>query len=310
MQRRTIYISVLLVCLGAFGFPALAQQEVMFTQYMHNEVSINPGYAGSDQVGNITGLYRNQWSGMPGAPKTFSLNAHAPTGLQDGKVGLGLSLLNDQIGIYEQFRFFGVYSYRIELGDNKHLQLGLQAGVIHLQTGLTSLNPKNSNDVNFISDPVSSVNLNFGTGAYFFTDKFYAGLSVPQLMPHKAQHDGTAIFTQKQHVFLTSGYVFDLSSDLKLKPSVMLKYTQAAPVGVDVTGNLIIRDILWTGLNWRQGDSIDLLLGVQASKQIYVGYAYDYGLSELSDYHNGSHEIVLNYRLHFSSTRVLTPRFF
>ena len=310
MKRIVFYISIGIGLLFFCGLPAWAQQEVMFTQYMHNEISINPAYAGSDQVGNITGLYRNQWSGMPGSPKTFSLNAHAPTGLQDGKVGLGLSVLSDNIGVHEQFRMFGIYSYRIMLGGDKRLQLGLQIGMVHLQTGLSNLNPKNANDVNFISNPVSSVNLNVGTGAYFFTNKFYAGLSVPQLMNHRAQHDGTVLYTQEQHAFLTSGYVFDLSSELKFKPSVMLKYAPASPMGVDVTGNLIIRDMVWTGLNWRQGDSVDLLLGLQASRQIYIGYAYDYGISDLNTYHQGSHEVVLNYRLNFSSTRVLTPRFF
>lgn len=305
---RHLILTVILAY--ASGIAAVAQQDAMFTQYMHNELTINPAYAGSQQAGSITALYRNQWSGMPGAPKSFSLNAHTPTAIQGEKVGLGISLLNDKIGNSEQLRFFGIYTYRIALGQKSHLQLGLQAGINYLESDLRVLNPKNPDDVNFSGSGISSLKVNFGTGIFFFTDKLYAGLSVPQLVNNKTRHNGVQLAKQSRHLFFTSGYVFDITYGLKFKPSVMFKYTHAAPPSVDISGNLIIQQVLWAGCSWRSADAVNLLLGVQGSKQLYIGYAYDFATTKLGDYHDGSHEIMVNYRFDFSSNRVLTPRFF
>jgi type IX secretion system PorP/SprF family membrane protein len=277
---------------------------------MHNEVTINPAYAGSHDVGSTTALHRNQWVNMAGAPVTYSFNAHTPTPIQGEKVGLGLSVVNDKIGIMHNFTFFGMYSYRLTINQNSNLQLGLQAGFINYKYEFGLLSPKNSGDINFASGTISSFNVNFGTGAYYFTDKFYLGISMPKLINNKATHGGEILAKQARHLFITSGYVLDISPAIKLKPSVLYKYTKAAPMELDITGNLIFNDVLWTGLSWRSFDSIDILLGIQATKQLHIGYAYDFTTTQLTDYHDGSHEILVNYRLNFSSTRVLTPRYY
>ncbi len=305
MKERLILI---LTWLTAATAPVLAQQQVMFTQYMHNEAMINPAYAGSQETGSATVLYRNQWMGMEGAPVTYSFNIHAP--VQNRKMGIGLSVLKDQTGITDNFNLYGLYAYSIPVNAHSHVQLGLQAGLDNFNIDLGRLRPKNPGDDNFTDGTFSSFRLNFGTGAYYFTEKFYAGISLPKLMNHKVLYNEETSLKQSRHLFITSGYVFDLSDDIKLKPSVLYKYAEAAPMQLDVTTQFIFKEILWTGLAWRSFDSVDLLLGLQAGKQLHIGYAYDFATTPLGDYHTGSHEILLNYRLRFSSKRVLTPRFF
>ena len=285
-----------------------AQQDAMFTQYMHNEVTINPAYAGSHHVGSMTALYRNQWVNMEGAPVSYSFNAHAP--IQNEKVGVGLSLVNDKIGVTSNFSLFGIYAYRIAIGENSSIRVGLQAGFINYKSDPGQLNPKNAGDANFNGGSIHSFQPNFGTGIYYFASRFYLGVSVPKILSTKATYEGAIVDRQQKHFFVTSGYVLDVTPDIKLKPSVFYKYTYAAPMELDITGNLIFRNILWTGVSYRSFDSIDLMLGVQASKQLYIGYAYDFTTTELSGYHQGSHEILVNYRFSFSSTRVLTPRYY
>lgn len=303
-MRIFIFTSLLLML---YVSQSQAQQEAMFTQYMHNEVTINPAYAGSHDAVSLTALYRHQWMKMEGAPRTFSFNAHAPVG---EKVGLGLALINDQISIYEDLNLFGMYSYKIALSEKSSLRLGLQAGMINRKTDYGQLSPKNGVDDNFTGGMISNFHVNIGTGAFFSMEKFYVGLSVPKLVNNRSEYGGDLLHTQQKHIFLTTGYVFDLAPEIKLKPSLFYKYTQGAPMQLDLTANLIFREVLWTGFSWRSHDSVDLLLGVQASKQLYFGYAYDFATSKLGDYHNGSHEILLNYRLGFSSNRVLTPRYY
>ncbi|WKN30419.1 type IX secretion system membrane protein PorP/SprF [Porifericola rhodea] len=285
-----------------------AQQDEMFTQYMHNEVSINPAYAGSKEGVNVTALYRNQWMQMEGAPRTYTLNMHTP--IPGDKVGLGLSLFHDQIGIHEQLKLFGAYSYKIKLGEERNLRLGLLAGIINFQSDFSNLTPKNSADKNFSSPSVKNLHMNFGAGVFYYMPDFYVGLSVPNIIPNTSMYEGEAFMSRQQHAYLTSAYVFELSPDIKLKPSLIYKFTYGAPMQLDLSTNVIFHDFLWTGINWRTQDSIDLLLGLQPTRQIYIGYAYDYGISSLADYHSGSHEILLSYRFSISTNRVLTPRYY
>lgn len=287
---------------------AFSQQDAMFTQYMHNEVTINPAYAGSHDVVSMTGLFRKQWVGIDGAPSTQSFNVHSP--IRNRKIGLGLSILNDKIAVSNNLNVYGAFSYKIPLGKTKNLQFGLQAGITNNKTDLGDLNVEDGTEKSFASGSVSELLPNFGAGLYYFTEKFYLGISIPQFMNNSLSKGGISLAKQERHYFLTSGYVFTLSPSVKLKPSIFYKYVNGAPMELDVTGNLIIKDKFWAGLAWRSFDSADLLLGLQATEQLFFGYAYDYSLTKLNDFNTGSHEVVVNFRFSFSPSKVITPRYF
>ena len=286
-----------------------AQQEVMFTQYMHNEVTINPAYAGSHDVVSATALYRHQWAGIEGAPKTLSFNGHTP--LRNEKIGVGLSLIRDQIGVTDNTHFYASGSYRIKISETMKLQLGLQAGGTSTSADLTSLQIDDPDDPYFNKNTGATSSPNFGGGIHLENDKFYFGFSVPQLLTNKLEVAGEKLLEQTRHYFLTTGYVFDINDRWKAKPSLFVKASAAAPIEVDITANAILDDRYWFGLAYRTGDAASLLLMYQATEQFRVGYAYDFPIkSDIREQSSGSHEIVLNYRFAFSKNKVLTPRYF
>ena len=305
---RSLMRTILVGFVMGFIPVAFSQQDAMFTQYMFNEVTINPAYAGSHDVISMTGLLRKQWVGIDGAPSTQSFNVHSP--IRNKRIGLGLSLMNDKIAVSNNLTVNGAFSYKVPLSETMTLQFGLQAGITNNKTDLGSLFVEDGTEEVFASGSVSKVLPNFGAGTYLFTEKFYFGLSIPQFMNNSLSTGGVSLAKQERHYFVTSGYVFTISPKVKFKPSIFYKYVSGAPMELDVTGSVVLQDKFWVGLAWRSFDSADLLLGLQATEQLFLGYAYDYSLTSLNDYTSGSHEIVVNYRFSFSPTKVITPRYF
>ena len=290
-----------------------AQQEAMFTQYMFNGLAINPAYAGSHQTLEFTALAREQWTGLDGAPSTQTFTAHSP--LRNRSVGLGLSVIHDQIGITNQFGVYGSYSYRIQFNNRGILAMGLQAGFTQYHEDLTELQGsiRDPNDPNFAQDEVSKFMPNFGAGLYYYTQRYYAGLSSPHLVQNKLDDlegiDKEA--RQRRHYFFTTGYVFDLSRSVKFKPNLLVKVVEGAPVEADINLNFLFQEILWAGVSYRSFDSFDAIIQLNLTEQFSIGYAYDFATTtELKRLHSGSHELMLNYRLKPPRRRMLTPRYF
>jgi type IX secretion system PorP/SprF family membrane protein len=292
-----------------------AQQDAMFTQYMFNGLVLNPAYAGSREVLSATALYRNQWVGIDGAPKTVTFSMHAP--VRNEKIGLGIIFCNDRLGITNTNNVGLNYAYRITFKNKAKLSLGLQASVLQYRADFASIAHSFSPSV---FDPAFAQVINrwlpnFGTGIYYYTNKFYAGISMPNILLNKLSESG-AVFqvgdkaSQYRHLFLTTGYVFDLNKSLKLKPSILVKFVQGAPVEFDFNANLWLFDMFAVGLSYRTRDSIDALFEFQVTPQLGIGYAYDYTLTPLGKYTSGSHEIMLRYEFGFSKTRIITPRYF
>ena len=309
MIRRIILFFLLL------GFPIamVAQQDPMYSLYMFNGLVINPAYAGTRDVLSTTLLYRNQWVSIPGAPKTGMFSMDAP--IKKRRVGVGLNIEFDEIGVTNNTIISSSYSYKINF-EKSYLTFGLQAGIGFLNSNLVSVkySKENQNDPAFQNNS-HEVLPNFGFGMYYYTDRYYIGFSIPQLEGHRFQkllygESELVRLDLANHYFLNSGYLFTISKDVKIKPSILLKYVRGAPMEFDINGIAWFYDILSLGISYRSLASLNFMFQIRLTNQIYFGYAYEYATNNLKIFSNGSHEIILQYLFDFSRARIITPRYF
>ena len=294
------------------GFGSLivqAQQDPMYTHYMYYTLMVNPGYAGSRDALTVTALHRSQWVNFKGAPLVESITLHAP--LKNKHLGLGLSILNDKIGATNKTSVFGDIAYRMDLTKKSKLALGLSAGANIYQANLNSLALDQQADPSFQTNITNRVTPNFGFGAYYSRERFYAGISAPYLLQnsYSKQADGSV---EQRHYFFIAGAVFNLSKDLAFKPTTLVKVTSAAPIQADVTASFIIMKKVTLGVMYRTGDAFGALVGLNITDQLQIGYSFDwsYGL-QTAKYNSGSHEIMLRYDfIRFDKKQIHSPRYF
>jgi type IX secretion system PorP/SprF family membrane protein len=297
-----------------FSSTGFGQQDAQYTQYMYNTISVNPGYAGSRDVLSLTGLYRTQWVGLEGAPKTMTFSGHTP--LKNKKLGLGISIVRDQIWIQDETYLDIDLSYTINTSENGQLAFGIKGGAHLLNIDFRKTSPETTTDDDFdlSSNVDNKFSPNVGFGIYYHTDRFYLGYSAPALLrTNYYDNDVSSVsYLAKDRVnhYLIAGYVFDLSTDLKLKPAVLLKAVQGAPLQADLSGNLLLNEKLTLGLAYRWDAALSGLVGFQLSDGLMIGYAYDWETTELNNYNSGSHEIILRYELRSSKDGIISPRFF
>lgn len=284
----------------------------MYSEYVFNRLLINPACAGSHDALNAVLLYRNQWVGIPGAPKTGVFSLDAP--IRNPKVGLGLSIEFDKIGVSSHTQVSGAYSYRIRFEEST-LMMGLSAGMGFIYSDLTNVqHSENSETDDAFQSDYHEVLPNFGFGVYYCNERFFAGFSIPQIAGNALQrfidkNDKTIRLDLANHYFINSGYQFDISLDLKLKPSVLLKYVYGAPIEFDFNGVAYFYDIIALGISYRSMASMNLLSQIKINNQFYLGYSYEYSTTRLRSFRSGSHEIMLQYLFNFSRPKVVTPRF-
>lgn len=295
---------------------AVAQQDPQYTQYMYNMNVVNPAYAtATESILTLGTLYRSQWVGTVGAPKTLTFFGHMPV---NKKVELGISLISDDIGdgAKKENNFFADFAYILELSKKHRLSLGLKAGFTSFQTNFNGFQFESGNNT---TDPAFAENINFfkpniGAGAYYFTDDYYIGLSAPNLLSskHIEERNGINAFgSENVHLFLTAGYVFKLSEAFKLKPSFMSKFAKGTPATVDLTANVLYNNMFELGVAYRLDDSVSGLMNVFVTPDIRVGYAYDHTISNMGQFSSGTHEIFLLFDLNLMGKGYdKSPRFF
>ena len=298
---------LMVAIMAIFQQTIVAQQDALYSQYMFNTLIINPAYAGSRDVLSATALHRRQWINVDGAPITTTFSVDAP--FHNEKIGLGLTLINDKIGVSTNTGIFANYAYRIRLKEKGVLALGLSAGASQFRTNLADVQTSSNNRT---FDPAFAENQtkllpNFGVGIYYTTDKFYLGLSLPHLLNNKLAN---ARAKQFRHLFFAMGTVVKLTNNLKVKPSLLYKYVNAAPMQLDLNCNFWFYDVLALGVSYRTDKTLIGMLEIQATPQFRVGYAYDMNFSKLSTLNTGSHEIMMRYEFAFNKKKVLTPRYF
>jgi type IX secretion system PorP/SprF family membrane protein len=307
-MNKIALISAFMLCVI---WDTKAQFDPMYTQYMFNEVAINPGYAGSRECLSATALYRHQWVGLDGAPVTITGTVHAPFANQ--KMGAGITFMNDKIGVTQRTHIGLNGAYSLKLGEG-NLRLGLQFGLTTLSQNLAELNLQF--DQQFLLNTGKRSAPNFGFGAYYSQSNWYAGLSIPRMMKNSldVSTGSTEVSNKVQpsdfHYYLTAGGVVNLNSFLKMRPNVMVKAVSGAPMQADVNVNFLFADRIWAGAGYRTGDAITLNIGAYVNPQIRIGYAYDDTMSPLQAYNSGTHEIMLGYDLNFVKDRVVNPRYF
>ncbi len=308
MKYIKIQLSLLLGLFIVGLSPVSAQQDPMYTQYMFNTLSVNPAYAGSRGVLNATGLLRTQWVGVDGAPTTETLSLHSPLPLS---MGVGLSLVHDKIGPQKTTMLFADYSYTIKVNNTGRLALGLKVGFNAMRAGLTDLTLTSAmSDESYNEDLKSPLKFNFGLGAYYYTDRWYVGLSTPKIVENKLTTGNVQPLKEQRHYFLIAGMVVDINEYIKFKPTILAKYTGGSPVGFDVSANFLFFDKLWLGLAHRWKESISGIVRFQITDQLCAGYSYDLPVSRIRKYNGGSHEIMLSYDLIFNKKKVVSPRYF
>ncbi|RRQ49068.1 type IX secretion system membrane protein PorP/SprF [Maribacter algicola] len=312
-NKRNILFCFTLYMAVQFGF---SQQDAQYTQYMYNTLSVNPAYAGSRDVLSIALLHRSQWIGRDGAPNTQTLNIHGPT---SDRVGLGLSIVHDEIGNNTNQNTYvdAAFSYTINTSESDKISFGLKAGGHLLNVNFNNLR-NYSASANIITETelYRKFTPNIGAGIYFHNNKFYTGLSVPNILQtehfESAGGNDNLVSVDRMTWYLISGYVFDLSESLKFKPAFLLKATPGAPLQADVSANFLINDKFTLGAAYRWDAAISGLFGFQMTKGFMLGLAYDSDISELggTKFNNGSFEVFLRYEFIKKDKIDLTPRFF
>ncbi len=302
---NTLALSFLML----LSFSAISQQDEQSSLYMFNPLQFNPAYAGSRGDLSVTGVVRSQWVGIKGAPKSQFISLNSPLKIKN--MALGMHVCNDAIGSKNRTSFYGDYSYTLNFKHFRKLNLGVSGGAEQLTIDNTKLLVNDPTDVQFLGT-YSQLKGNAGVGLYYYTDKFFAGLSVPRLFETSLKNNSIVLsnnFT-KRHYFLTAGYVFPLNSVVDLKTSVLLKIVPNAPLTADINANFFFYKKLWIGALYRLNESAGINIAFQLKEKLMFGYSFDFVTNGLSRINNsGSHEIMLNYSLNRKKA-FGSPRYF
>lgn len=310
-RLRTGLIAAMFFVLLAVKY-SQAQQDPMYTQYNFNTQLINPAYTGSwDRMGFVV-LGRHQWVGMAGAPSTYTLSMQSP--VKNNNMALGLNVVNDRLGLEKRLMISGDYSYRLELSEETFLRLGLTAGVTNYQNNLSeyTMYPGDAPDHMFQGEINVRFMPNFGVGAFMYSDKYYMGLSLPRILQNEFRnnYNNFSTFSSMRHFYFHGGYVFDLSQDVRFKPTMLVKATLGAPVELDLTGNFLLRERIWLGAMLRTFDSYGFIAQWIIDRQLRFGYSIDFTTTRLRHHHQGTHEVMVSYEIGTPRRKWSTPRMF
>lgn len=309
---RKIKLGILVIaCISAFS--SFAQQQPLYTMYMWNQLIINPAYAGTRDALTVSGVWREQWVGLDGAPSTQVLSVHSS--LPNESIGVGLTIQNDNIGPTNNTGVWGDFSYKIQTSEKAKLSFALRAGFDMYQANFRDLDNIDPDDPAFNQNIENRFLPNFGFGAYYYGDRGYVGISSPTIIENELNTNGggSSNDLSQRHYYLLGGYVFNLSQDsagVMFKPSTVVRLTPNAPVSFDVSANFLIKQKLWLGAAYRFEDSFAGIVSFQFTPHLQAGYSYDFGTSDLRSHHSGSHEIMLTYDFFDNAIKTKSPRYF
>ena len=281
---------------------------------MYNKLQFNPGYTGSSGLFSLDLISRFQWTGMPGAPKTFSFTGQTP--LKNRHLGVGISLMNDGLGPTNNYQVMGAFAYRV-LFSKTTLSFGIQAGIKYMDVNWNKLNPKDAGDLLLNGDVTNKAVPDADFGIYYYGRSFYTGVSVKhlfqnQILVSSAPPDGSAGFTKLlRNYYGMAGGVIPAGENFIILPSILVKYIKNEPLQADLNCSVSIKNLLTLGASYRSGSALGLIMGLNVGKGLSIGYSYDMWFNILKSYNSGSHEIRISYEWDpFNKNRILTPRYF
>ena len=300
------YILFAILMFTLFGLNA--QQDPHFTQYFDNTLFVNPAYAGSKGVMNITGIHREQWIGFDGRPRSSTFSIHSPLNYES--VGVGFTLVNDEAGPVKQTMMYGDFSYTLRFKDSDHkLAFGLKAGANIINVGTSTLQTTDPNDPKLLTNVTNRVNPNFGLGVYYHSSKLFAGFSIPKFV--QRSYDGLSKTSlEKRHYYFIFGGVVPVNAQWKIRPSAQVKMTAGAPVSIDLSSAGIYQDKLWFGLMYRVGSAFGVFAQYQITPQFKLGVASDFGTQQIRNYNYGTFEMLASYDFVFKKQGIRSPRYF
>ncbi|MEB3800400.1 type IX secretion system membrane protein PorP/SprF [Flavobacterium columnare] len=311
-MKKYIYIG----CLFLISLMDFAQQDPQYTHYMYNMSVVNPAYATAKQsVLDLGVLYRSQWVGAIGSPKTMTAFAHIPL---NKKIEVGASLITDDVGsgAKKENNFYADFAYILQFGGSQRLSFGMKAGFTNLTTNFNGFQLESGNTITdqAFNKNINAFKPNVGVGAYYFSDKYYMGISVPNVLPTQYIEERQGVNqlgSEELHLFATAGYVFNINDMLKVKPSAMAKIVKGAPFSLDISANVLYNNRFELGASYRLDDSVSGLMAINPTKNFKLGYSYDHTLSNLGRFNSGTHEVFLIFNLDLLSKGYdKSPRFF
>jgi len=300
-----MYISFLFIAL-----PSVAQFSPQYNSYMLNGLVINPAFTGTRECFSVVGVHSSQWVGFKGAPHSDFLSLHAPI---NNNHAVGLSIMNDNIGVQNQTGIFPSYAYHLKLSNTQKLSFGVDVGVNFFNIRNTEVQT-NTADVVFQQNVKLRSLPNIGAGLYYYTKNFYTGLSSPALFTNELSagilQESLFQMDVKRTVFmLTSGGNINIGRDLVWKPSFLFKSMLSNVFQLDLNSNIYYKDKVSAGVSYRHKDAIVGLISFRFNSKFDLGYSYAYPLSNIVRISSGSHEIMIRFELR-NKVDTFNPRHF
>jgi type IX secretion system PorP/SprF family membrane protein len=306
---KKITLAALLIVGALFS---KGQQDPMYTQYIFNLQTINPAYAGSWETIGVMALSRLQWVNFKGHPTTQTFSFQAP--LKSKNVGIGLDLMLDKVGLEKKLTVGIDYSYKVLLSDITSLRFGIKGGFTNYSNNLLAYEqyPDLQSDLAFQTNIENKFMPNFGFGLYLSSEKYYFSLSLPRILENSYQLNVSnfSIKSEARQLYFAGGLIYRISDNVQFKPTFMTKSVIGAPFQYDLAANFLLAQKFWVGGMYRSGDAIGAIFQWIVNNNLRFGYAYDFTTTDLQNYHNGIHELMISYEFNYSKRRYTSPRFF
>lgn len=307
-MQKILYITFILTSLSTLAF---SQNDRLYTMFVFNKLQYNAAYAGSADALNVGAHYRHQWQGLDGAPRTITAFAHAP--IAGGRSGVGLSLISDEIGIFQSTYAKLDYAYRIGFKNDTKLSVGINAQMDFTRFDWSKADLIDNIDTAIPFGARSNSAFNVGAGLYYSGEKFYIGASVPNFLRNTITSDaysGFADLNDLRAYYLMGGVVFKISPKVHLRPSLLVSYVKNAPKEVDFNLSLLFLESFWIGASYRLNESADAFVQFPLNQQLKVAVGVDYALTELNSFTKGSFEVMVEYLFKYDNEKVNNIRFF
>ncbi len=335
-MRTSIF--TFLVLLGTIS--SRAQQKPQYTQYIFNNYLINPAITGIESYTDVKAGYRNQWTGLDGAPVTMYFTIQTPIGnkfiqgdamsqprsnedpmsrsyVQDYQAaaphhGIGFTVVSDKAGPITQNNYNVTYAYHLGITSNLNLAVGVAAGLASINLNTSQITLENALDPAIANGNNNQLKPDLGLGVWAYSAQYFFGISAQQVLPQTLFFSSNSTYNQSKtvpHYFITGGVKLFLAEDITLLPSVMFKYVNPVPTTFDLNLKMAFQDKFWIGGSYRRNDAIAAMAGINIGSFLNFGYAYDFTTSNLNTVSNGTHEIILGIMLN-NMYKVICPRRF